>query len=270
VLFERRKEDGWAIADAMSLTREQIEKVYVVALLLENPRRWTIIYLKDDWRRRYERFLLEREERSGLERFKGFYDEAFADEIENERVGLGITQDEQEYVEWEFYKSPGEKMPAERRDAFKEAKESMMRFPTPGRAAAFVAEPSTKALLKRWHREYGQYSGYSHAGFHKMLVAMLPNPKLGLTDSQREQILNTGYLPAVMASYLSTATACAEAANRPLTRKDGSPRPMAGSPPGAEILVDLASLWDTLQKSSLLGQVLWELRVKHLGPALLG
>jgi hypothetical protein len=64
--FEQRGENAGAIADAMSLAREQIEKMFVVALLLEDPDRWTNAYLRDDWRRRYERFLLERSERSGL------------------------------------------------------------------------------------------------------------------------------------------------------------------------------------------------------------
>jgi hypothetical protein len=126
------REENWAIADAMSLTREQIEKVYVVALLLEDPRRWTVSYLKDDWRRRYERFLLERDEHSGLKRYERFYEKAFSDEIESERTGLGITAIEQEYVEWEYRKRPGESVP----DEFKEARKSMGRFPTPGRAAA--------------------------------------------------------------------------------------------------------------------------------------
>jgi len=115
------REENWAIADAMSLTREQIEKVYVVALLLEDPRRWTVSYLKDDWRQRYERFLLERDEHSGLKRYEGFYEKAFSDEIESERTGLGITAIEQEYVEWEYRKRPGESVP----DEFKEARKSM-------------------------------------------------------------------------------------------------------------------------------------------------
>jgi hypothetical protein len=58
------------MADPMSLAQEQIEKVYVVMLLLEEPERWTERYLKDEWRKTYERHLLDFDERSGLERYQ--------------------------------------------------------------------------------------------------------------------------------------------------------------------------------------------------------
>lgn len=67
LLMKSREENPSALADAMSLAREQIEKVFAVVLLLEEPEPWTLRYLKDDWRRHYERHLLDLDERSGLE-----------------------------------------------------------------------------------------------------------------------------------------------------------------------------------------------------------
>ncbi len=47
------------LLDAMSLAPEQIEKVYSVALLLEDPQKWTIRYVKEDCRKHYEHYLLD-------------------------------------------------------------------------------------------------------------------------------------------------------------------------------------------------------------------
>ena len=44
-------------------SREQVEKVYMGPLLLEDPETWTERYLRDAWRNDYERHLIEAHER---------------------------------------------------------------------------------------------------------------------------------------------------------------------------------------------------------------
>lgn len=58
LLLKQTGEDLNFASDAMSLVREQIEKVYVVALILDDPAKWIEIYFKDDWRRLYKHEVL--------------------------------------------------------------------------------------------------------------------------------------------------------------------------------------------------------------------
>jgi hypothetical protein len=46
LVMKNRETNPRGMADAMSLAREHIEKIYVVALLLENPEPWTERYVK--------------------------------------------------------------------------------------------------------------------------------------------------------------------------------------------------------------------------------
>jgi len=59
-------------ADAVSLVREQVEKVYVISLIVDNQRRWTKQYFRNQWRWRYEHFLHIQRDDGGKPRFQEF------------------------------------------------------------------------------------------------------------------------------------------------------------------------------------------------------
>jgi hypothetical protein len=62
LLLAQEEEDPYLGADALSLAREQVEKVFAVALPCEDPPRWARVYLEHAWRRTFGRYLLEKEE----------------------------------------------------------------------------------------------------------------------------------------------------------------------------------------------------------------
>lgn len=260
LLMKQRGQNSAAVSDAMSLAREQIEKVYVVAMLLEGPEEWTMRYLKDDWRRGYERYLLDSEERGALPRFREFYEGYAREHMERERLQLGVTEGERELVELR-YRDPGAKVPAR----LKESAGILQRFPTPWKVIEKVSDATLKDGLGRWYREYGYFSGYSHAGFPKLMVRYFAASK-AYASSQKEEAAEKEYAQAVMVSYLAAASACAEAGLRELPHVGGASARVAG----LEMHVKIDGLWEVMRRAALLGKALWELRVRHLMPPILG
>ncbi len=260
LLMKQRGRDLAAASDAMSLAREQIEKVYVVALLLEGPEEWTMRYLKDDWRRGYERYLLDGEERGALPRFREFFSGYAPEHMERERLQLGITEGERDLVEFR-YRNPGAEYPAH----LKASSGILRRFPTPWKVIGKVSDATLKDGLGRWYREYGYFSGYGHAGFPKLMARYYEASKK-YTSSQKEEAVEKEYDQALWASYLAAASGCAEAGLRELPRVGGAPARVADP----EVHVKLEELWAVMRRAALLGKALWELRVRHLMPPILG
>ncbi|QIN77526.1 hypothetical protein GBA65_02295 [Rubrobacter marinus] len=263
LLMKNREENPSAVADAMSLTREQIEKVYVVALLLENPEQWTERYLKDEWRKAYERHLLDVDERSGLTRYDDFLKE-HADGLENERKGLGISDEEKEFVEWRYRNPPGTPRPPH----LKAASKTIANFPMPAEVIDEVSDPQLKDALRRWQREYGYFSGYSHSGFRKLMPGFMEG-NMRLTTSEKEKVVETEYAQSIMISYLATGIACTEAATRALPRGPSGGAP-ASKVADADLLVKVSDLWDLLDRTSLVGRALYEMRMRHVLPPKFG
>lgn len=260
LLMKQRGKDVATVSDAMSLAREQIEKVFVVALILEAPEGWTMHYLKDDWRRSYERYLLDKEERGALPRAREFYSGLASEYMERERLQLGVTEGERELVEF-LYWNPGADPPAH----LTAATAILQRFPTPPKVIGKVSEATLKDGLRRWYREYGYFSGYSHAGFPKLMARYYQASKK-YTSSQKEEAVEKEYDQAIWVSYLAAATVCAEAGLRELPRRGGAPARGAS----LEVQVKLDDLWVVMRRAALLGKALWELRVRHVMPPILG
>jgi hypothetical protein len=263
LVMKNRVDNPRGMADAMSLAREQIEKVYTVVLLLEDPEAWTERYVKDAWRKSYERHLLDKDERSGLPRYKQFLNDQ-ANSLEEERKLLGITAEEKKVVEIRYKDVPGSKRTKIADPAFKAAEQTIANFPMPMEVIRTVIDPQLKLALARFYREYGYFSGYSHSGFAKLMRGFMEG-NMKLTTSQKEKVVETEYAQSIMASYLATGIACAEAATRRLPRGPGG---SSGASPvaEAELLVKLSDLWTLLERSSLVGRALYEMRARHVLP----
>ena len=258
LLMKNREENPSGMADAMSLAREQIEKVYVVALLLEDPERWTERYLKDEWRKTYERHLLDIDERSGLERYKDVLKER-TDLLEEERKLFGITDEEEEVVEWRYRNPPGTPTPSHLKAALK----TIAKFPVPKDVILEVSDTQLRDALRRLQREYGYFSGYSHSGFFKLMPGMMGNMKL--TTSEKEKVVETEYDQSIWISYLATGIACTEAATRVLPRGLGGSA-LARMVAEVELLVKVSDLWNLLERTSLVGRAFYEMRARHVLP----
>jgi cytidine deaminase len=76
------------MGDALSLAREQVEKVFIVASLLDNPDQACRQYMRSSWKTEYEKFLLEKEEHAENERFEEFLKDTTPKRLERMRRNL--------------------------------------------------------------------------------------------------------------------------------------------------------------------------------------
>src|SRR5262245_58282001 len=154
-------------ADAMSLTREQVEKLYVAALFLVNQDKWLIQYLRNAWRKKYEEYLLELEEIKGNERFDEYLDVHFTNFLEDARhihfpgrkQKIIVSVKAMKMVKYNFdfpqmpQKNSQGKMNWPKYFSHKKL-EAYFEFPTPGKSLKYIRDPKTKGLLIRWHKDY--------------------------------------------------------------------------------------------------------------------
>ena len=268
LLMKSWKEDPAGMADAMSLAREQVEKVYAVALLLEDPEPWTLRYFKDSWRKSYERHLVEAHERYALSRYEEHLNKR-SDDLHEERLSYGITDKEEEFVEWNFANPPwlSEKRP-KTPEHLRDAEKAIATFPGPGGTIKKLSDARLKEALIRLYREYAYLCGFAHSGFDKLLPGYM-GAHLGLTPEQKQEVVDKEYAQSLLFSYLAAGFACAEAATRELPRgRDGAAGAQAVA--GAELLAVLTGLWDELRETSLLGRTLYEMRVRRVLPPAVG
>ena len=256
------------MADAMSLAREQIEKVYVVALLLEDPEAWTERYLKDAWRKSYERNLLDKDERAGLPCYTKSLDDR-ANLLEKERKTLGVTNEEKKVVEIKYKDLPGLLRTKINDPALKTAEQTIGSFPTPAAVIREVSDTQLGDALRRWYREYAYFSSYSHSGFSKLMPGLIEG-NMRITLSQKEKVVDTEYAQSIMLSYLAIGIACAEAAARKLMRGPAGPSGPAKAVADFDLLVKLSVLWNLLERSSLVGRALYEMRARYVPPTVVG
>lgn len=239
-------------ADAMSLLREQIEKVFVVALLCDDPDRWVQEYLKDDWRRLYEHYLTQRDEMKDLPRHTRFYDVIAPEMIEKHRNLSNISDGELEAIEYKYY-NPNTALP----DRLKPYQGALKLFPTPGQAKIHVRDEA-KPFLERLYKEYKFISGYNHAGLLKLqLLAMSDRRHTGNLEQWKKEVYyeKEVFLPALWTSYTAGVCACTEVLK--FVHAD------------LDVLAALTNFWESVRHGSLLARALWNLRGQSFFPPMI-
>lgn len=257
LLLKEVKSDLNYASDAMSLVREQIEKVFVISLILDDPGKWIPIYFKDDWRRFYKyQFLVLEEERNSLPRFQVDKDKR-EKILENLKNNADLSDLEKELIEHKFTQ-PGVSRPAHL------ASVEIPQFPAPREAAEKVIDSTTKEFLLRWHKEYEYVCGYSHVGLEKLQVISMQRVRNRLSEEAKKKFVNNEIVqPAITMSYLATASACTEAwkylkqYDLDLSKSD-------------EFLDAILTFWDKLRKQSLWGIVFWEIHARIVLPPIIG
>ncbi|MBI1955719.1 MAG: hypothetical protein HYS38_04945 [Acidobacteria bacterium] len=227
--------------DSLPLARVQLESLYALCLMLEDPK-WVKVYVKDGWKKQYRRFLLEKEEGRNLSRFEEPLRQ-MQPIIEKLQQICAVTEAEKGTIEKEELDVP---LPV----GIAEAK--IEQFPTPKRVIRKISELGRKKMLFRLYAEYGLLSSYVHG------LPAAATWKLGLgkykdlfSSKQKEDIFQKEIAgPAIFLSCLSVIQSASE-----LTRL---------YPNDVELRAAAADGWNLLSTHSLLGKVVWEIRSKAL------
>jgi hypothetical protein len=135
-------EDEPGSVDALALARLQLETLYAICLMLQDPE-YVNCYLREGWSKQYEQFLLVREEYKGLPRFDEYL-RGLPAKLTVLRNLLGITVAQQMTLDRNQLGVP---LPAG------VAEQSIPHFPTPGRAIPKITSPERKRMLERLYPE---------------------------------------------------------------------------------------------------------------------
>lgn len=214
-----------------------------------------MVFVKDDWRRLYERYLLEKAELQNLPRWQGLFQQTYVS-IEGVRRRLGIPDDVRDLVEYRFLHPqdpPGG--PPKRLVGVKKPEE----FPTPGKVLKILKNgpPSKVDFLKRWYREYRFFCDFSHCGMGKLQLTHLYGPASGYSNAAKDAFYDKEVQNAVAASFVATASVCTELVG---VLEIGD----------VDRIAKLTDLWDFLRQRFLLAKTMWTLRAQHLLPPDLG
>lgn len=236
------------LGDSLSLVREQVERVFLVALILDDPYRWAPVYQRDQWAKMYKLFSVEAEETADLPRFSDFNDNLMPAYLEAIRLELGISDDERDAIKFAVL-SPGVTAPSHLVGKMPE------RFPTPAPGKkSKVKNSSLHPSLDRWYLEYERLCDFCHIHLTKVFIAKISaDPRLSLEVKVRVSNLFAEH--GLVLAYVSAACICAEIHSK--------------YPLKLEALESLARFWQQMQDFSLLGRWMWSARVRELLPPLL-
>jgi len=244
LLISKKEEDTVIAIEAMSLAREQVESLFTVCLLLDNPLHWFMVYKKDSWSLAYRRYLLTKHECEKLPSWKEYINKTAPNYLAKLEKLYGITCEEKEAIEFKF-NNPNEKLPPHLKNKLPEP------FPTAGRAKGHIKNTSLKDCLERWYQEYQYLSGYSHGHMVKPLgLSILESRELNISEEEKQKYYENELEPSLTVSYVSSASVCAESC--PLLDYN------------IEVIEALTNLWNELTELSLLGKLFWNIRIRNL------
>ncbi|HVT15276.1 MAG TPA: hypothetical protein VHQ90_03710 [Thermoanaerobaculia bacterium] len=232
-------------ADAVSLVREQIEKVFLVSLLLSDWATYVPVYFEEDWCRRFRYFLVQKKERNHLERFREFFQSSGPELLEKQRRRLKISEDIRDLIEFQVAHCQ-----AARPNHLKAVR--VPRLPTP-KAIVDRSQAAERPALLRWYEEYRGVCGYTHIGADKLQMTVMTGRKVNFSQEQQTGFFTKELVElSVVVSYI----ACAYTATELLSRTGGGLEPMA----------EVMKLWTALLDASLVAKVFWEARSASLLP----
>lgn len=231
-----------ACVDALALTRLQVEALYSVCLITQDP---TAVadYVKNFWKDNYVRFLLVREECRNLTRFATYVNTEGYAVLAQLQQASGVTDEEKATVEFEELGTP---LPT----GMKIAK--IKRFPQPVGVIEAVVRPDRKRMLMRLYPEYRRLCAFAHgsaqsAMFKTAFWERSPLQRV-IPESSRQNVFEKELVDAIFYSSLSVIQSACELATI--------------YPSDIELKRTVIEAWNLLLDSHLLGRIIWEIRAK--------
>jgi hypothetical protein len=252
-----RREHYPLVADALSLAREQVEKVFIVASLLSNPNTAFKQYWRNSWKVEFEKYQLDREEHKENDRFDEFLKISTPKRLERMRrdpvLKNILVSRYAERVLTYYWNNPYGKSPSwfktpknknKPKSVFNYVRD-YFDFATPGRGLRNFKDVKLRRFLSRWHKEYGSLSQYTHITMRKIAFAeMLKAKDMGSQPRIREFAIEHA-MRAINTSYTAAASACLLVVNE-VSRDYGTK-------------IQTKELWETLIDFSLFSKALWKM-----------
>ncbi len=231
--------------DALVLARSPLEHLFTLCLMFEASS-WMDAYLKDGWKKQYERFFLQREETQKLSRYDDFSKNSGPKNLELHRQFIGITDAQKATVE---HKELGTTMPNG------VAQESIPSFPTPSRVINELPQGDKRKMLERLYPEYVFSCSFVHGLPDSLLFRTMFNKNARVPRQFDDETIKDTFrrhveLPSYSTSLISIVQAASE-----LT---------ALYPGDVELKAAVTKAWEKIVEGMLLGRVVWNIRTKKL------
>lgn len=232
-----------ASVDALALARISLESLYNICLFTES-RDWIDKYLRDDWKKQYTQFLLQREETKNLPRFADHSETGFSNLMELSEL-VGITRDEIATID---HRQLGTEEPKH--------KHEIRPFPTPGRAITILEEGSDKRrMLERLHYEYVFLCSFVHGLPTASIFKSMFDSASGLGHSWKNgELMDAFHKEVATRAYVASRLGVVQAAAEIVVWYPGN----------VELKAAAAGAWEEMSRDSLLGKAVWHLRTKKL------
>jgi len=207
------------VADACSLQREQVEKVFEILLLKSDPRRWVIRFFRNSWKAHYEELLHAQEEKLALDRYRPFLTNLGPDTIDRmrslpaepgKRPTTIVSVRAMKGVKVRYLLRRDSSAP---RPRWYDGRwmDKYFEWPLPGRYEEKIRDSAAKNRFHRWYLEYKTACDYTHVGARKLLVHALSRDK-SMEGGQRVETATTKLAEeALFVSYLASLAAVSEA-----------------------------------------------------------
>jgi hypothetical protein len=262
-----REPDKRLISDAASLVREQIEKLFVIALVLDNPGKWFRQYMRSGLKSDVIEYLVAVDEHSEIPRFHELLKEsypAFIKSAQRPKVPgqkqVTIASDfavralrhhlESAGPDPKWFKDALKKRKKKKNQELRSFVRDYFDFPTPGRSIGILRDDKIKPFLRRWHKEYSFVCQYTHVALGKGMLATLSEFK----DKERGDLMDdyaqklSGRI--IFTSHTAAASACAIVVHA-LVNDYGAEEQIKG-------------YWDQLHTRALPAKAFWNLYIRDL------
>jgi hypothetical protein len=248
LLVGKKVKDATSV-EAMSLVREQIETVFAVALISQEPAKYLRLHRLDGVRKAYTYAEQVFKEQENLPRFDAAY-RAEMRAIWTDHVrALGMNEDQIATI---IFEATGDRLPAGRHyDAVEE-------FPTPGQVLKKV-DSRRKVILERLYRmEYGYYCAFPHvtsvATLHK---GILRGEIDHLVESKGKDVFFDKQVAGPAVDTSSNLVLVAATEGYCLCRDEE-----------IDLAAKLTQTWESLKEAYLFTRALWPLRPQSVLHAL--
>ena len=241
-------EFGWQdprSIDAMVLARVPLEHLYTLCLMFEDSY-WMDVYLKEGWKKQYERFLLQREETKNLPRFDDYSKKSGPPTLEMQREFLGITDAQKATIE---YVQLGTPMPEGL------VREKFKRFPSPSGVVDELDEGGKRKMLERLYPEYVFHCSFVHGLPDALLFrAMFDKDSRVPKQHDDETIKDTFRRHVELQAYSTSLISIVQAVSELSTLY----------PADVELKAAVTQAWEKIVEGMLLGRAIWAIRTKAL------
>lgn len=206
------------------------------------------LFLKNSWKKKYIRFLLEREERKNLRRCDEFYTQTGLPFINMLQRLSSVSDEERRTIEHDQLGT---------HVGTQFSRVEIPRFPTPMGVIEKTKITSQRRMLERLYPEYQFLCSFAHGDPEAVLFRTVSDPRSPFrnyaTSGQIEDFYQRQVLEAPISySTLSAVQAASEVA--------------ALYPSHVELLAKVTQAWALLQEYNLLAVTIWEMRAKDVLP----